>query len=112
MKNSHYQLLIRLRSYFLFVLLTTFVISIAYFATAKPVNHDPLSSNAIPEVADYVRDFEDNADDNQLFIIPSSFNQAIQLNWTTSSKTSAFKPSFTKVSYRARPRSPPVYSLI
>ncbi|MCH9799680.1 MAG: hypothetical protein K0U18_08420 [Betaproteobacteria bacterium] len=112
MKNSLYQSLLRLRGYLFFALLTTFVISIAYLATEKPVNHDSLSANAIPEVADYVRDFEDNADDNQLFIIPTSLNQAIQLNWTTISNTSTFQPSFTKVSYRARPRSPPVYSLI
>lgn len=112
MKNSLYQSLLRLRGYLFFALLTTFVISIAYLATEKPVNQDSLSANAIPEVADYVRDFEDNADDNQLFIIPTSLNQAIQLNWTTISNTSTFQPSFTKVSYRARPRSPPVYSLI
>lgn len=112
MKNSLYQSLLRLRGYLLLVLLTSFVISIAYLATEKPVNHDPLSSNAIPEVADYVRDFEDNTDDNQLFIIPTSSNQAIQSNWTNIRNTSVFEPSFTKVCYRARPRSPPVYSLI
>ncbi len=111
-KNSLYPSLLRLRGYLFFVLLTSFVISIAYLATEKLASHDPLSSNAIPEVADYVRDFEDNTDDNQLFIIPTSLNQAIQLNWTTIRNTPVLKPSFTKVCYRARPRSPPVYSLI
>lgn len=111
-KNNYHQLVVRLRSYILFALLTSFVVSIAYLATEQSVNHDSLSSNAIPEVADYVRDFEDNTDDNQLFIIPTSSNQAIQSNWTNIRNTSVFEPSFTKVCYRARPRSPPVYSLI
>lgn len=103
---------LRLRGYILLVLLTSFVIGIGYLATEKQVSHDSLSSNVIPEVGDYVRDFEDNADDNQLFIIPTSLNQAIQLNWATIRNTPLLKPSFTKVCYRARPRAPPVYSLI
>lgn len=111
MKNSYYQSLLRLRGFVLFALLTSFVISIA-FVIEKPVNHEQLSANAIPEVADYVRDFEDNADDNKLFTLPTSFNQVAQLDWTTFRNTSAFKPNFTKVSYRARPRSPPPQSII
>jgi hypothetical protein len=111
-KNIHYQSILRLRNYIFFALLTSFVIGMAYLATEKLVNHDSLSSNAIPEVADYVREFEDNTDDNQLFIIPTSPNQSIQSNWTNIRNTSVFEPSFTKVCYRARPRSPPVYSLI
>lgn len=112
MKNSYYQSLLRLPGYLFFALLTSFVISIAYLAIEKPVNHDQQSANAIPEVADYVRDFEDNADDNKLFILPASSNQITQLDWAAILNSSAFKPSFTKLSYRARPRSPPISSLI
>ncbi len=106
MKNNHYQSLLRFRSYLLFALLTTFVIGIAYLANVKPVSHDSLSSNAIPEVADYVRDFEDHADDSQL-LAPALFNQLVQLDWANLHHTATCTPSFTKVCYRARPRSPP-----
>ncbi len=112
MRNNYHQSLLSLCHCLIFALLTGFVISIAYLSIQKPVSYDQLSANPNPEVTDYVRYFEDNADDDKLFVLPTSFNQVVQIDWPAIRNASAFKPGFTKVSYRARPRSPPVSSLI
>jgi hypothetical protein len=97
----------RFRSYLLLALLTSFVIGVAYFVHVKPFNTDAPSNSIIPEVADYERDVEDNIDDDPLFIASSLLNQSLDLDWGNTLHTSIITPSFAKISYRARPRSPP-----
>lgn len=80
---------------------------LAYYVSAKPVSNNLQSSTAIHEVSDYARDYEDNADDDSLFIIAGLFDQSLQLDWSVILNTSFAESNASWFAYRARSRSPP-----
>lgn len=107
MNKLNHQPLHRFRWHFLLALLTFIVVGVAYFASAKSVPNDFQSSTAIHEVSDYARDYEDNTDDDPLFIITALLNQSLQVDWTNALNTHIPESNLSWFSYRARSRSPP-----
>jgi hypothetical protein len=100
----NYQALLRIRSYLLFALLTSFVIGAVYFANTQ---EDTFPSSTIAEVADYARDIEDSSDPNPLTLFTASLDPHLPLDSGSALNATNFKPSLTGLYYHARPRSPP-----
>lgn len=100
-------LLARLNRLILLALLASFVIGVAYFASAKLDSAQLDSSSAIPEVADFVRDFED-LDDSDPFLMATALLKApLCLDWQVVRSTATSHAAFSRLYYRAQPRSPP-----